>query len=105
MERLGKLTLSEKDAGSGYLAGEANERIEEKARRIICEYLDRANMEKETFLGLKKGDPHKVQLARELRKQTTMSMAWIAKELNAGVPQTLWRALWEEQQKGDNTRD
>jgi hypothetical protein len=32
-------------------------------------------------------------------------MAWIAKELNAGVPQTLWRALWASRKKSDNTRD
>jgi len=33
-----------------------------------------------------------------------MTMAWIAEELNAGVPQTLWRALWKNG-KSDNTRD
>jgi hypothetical protein len=34
-----------------------------------------------------------------------MTMAWIAEELNAGVPQTLWRALWKNGKKSDNTRD
>jgi hypothetical protein len=33
------------------------------------------------------------------------TMAWIARELNAGVPQTLWRALWAKREKSDNTRD
>ena len=54
---------------------------------------------------LKKGHPNKIALARELRSKTTMTMAWIAKELNAGVPQTLWRALWASSEKCDNTRD
>ena len=34
-----------------------------------------------------------------------MPMAWIAKELNAGVPQTLWKALWASGQQSVNTRD
>jgi hypothetical protein len=28
-----------------------------------------------------------------------MTMAWIARELNAGVPQTLWRAFWAKRGK------
>jgi len=35
----------------------------------------------------------------ELRRSTTMTMSWIARELNAGVPQTLWRALWAKREK------
>jgi hypothetical protein len=35
----------------------------------------------------------------------TMTMAWIAEELNAGLPQTLWRVLWASSKKSDNTRD
>jgi hypothetical protein len=34
-----------------------------------------------------------------------MTMAWIARELNAGVPQTLWKALWKAGLKDDNTQD
>jgi hypothetical protein len=30
--------------------------------------------------------PLKIELAAELRKQTAISMGWIAKELNAGAP-------------------
>jgi hypothetical protein len=47
------------------------------------------------FRRLRKGHPDKIALAAELRQGTTMTMAWIAEELNAGVPQTLWRALWK----------
>jgi hypothetical protein len=35
----------------------------------------------------------------------TMTMAWIAEELNTGLPQTLWRALWASSKKSDKTRD
>ena len=34
------------------------------------------------------------QAEQDLRNQSTMSMAWIATELDAGMPQTLWRVLW-----------
>jgi hypothetical protein len=33
----------------------------------------------------RKGEPGKVQLARELRSQTTMPLAWIATRLNMGT--------------------
>jgi hypothetical protein len=35
----------------------------------------------------------KIELVAELRKQTTMSMAWITKEINAGAPNSIWNAL------------
>jgi hypothetical protein len=46
-----------------------------------------------------------LQLAKELRRRMTMTMAWIAEELNAGLPQTLWRVLWASSKKSDKTRD
>jgi hypothetical protein len=45
------------------------------------------------------------QLAKELRRRMTMTMAWIAEELNAGLPQTLWLVLWASSKKSDKTRD
>lgn len=81
------------------------ETMEEKARGLIRACLSRHGIELEAFRALKKGDPAKLELAAELRRQTTMTMTWIARELNAGVPQTLWRALWKAKTKGDNTRD
>jgi hypothetical protein len=44
-----------------------------------------------------------LQLAKELRRR--MTMAWISEELNAGLPQTLWRTLWASSKKSDKTRD
>jgi hypothetical protein len=56
-------------------------------------------MELDEFRRLPKGHADKIALAGELRKSTTMTMAWIAEELNAGVHQTLWRALWKNGKK------
>jgi hypothetical protein len=37
----------------------------------------------------RKGDLLKMELAAELRKQTAMSMGWIARKLNAGAPNSV----------------
>jgi hypothetical protein len=81
------------------------ETMEETARGIVREFLKNRGVGQEEFRNLRKGHADKVLLAAELRRSTTMTMAWIARELNAGVPQTLWRALWAKGVKSDNTRD
>ena len=95
--------------GEGKAAIHSSEVLEEtmgeKARGIVRAFLQMRGIGLEEFRKLRKGHPDKVLLARELRRSTTMTMAWIARELNAGVPQTLWRALWATATKSDNTRD
>jgi hypothetical protein len=61
-------------------------------------------MRVEELKELKKGDPLKIELASELRKQTAMSMAWIAKELNAGAPNSIWNALNKFQKRSDGRK-
>ncbi len=51
------------------------------------------------FRSLRKGHADKIALAAELRQSTTMKMAWIAEQLNAGVAQTFWKALWKTGKK------
>lgn len=105
VERL--VAMGHGDAGNpGIHSREAvEETMEEKARGIVRFFLMERGLGLEEFRKLRKGHADKIVLARELRRNTTMSMAWIAKELNAGVPQTLWRALWESGKKSVNTRD
>lgn len=88
-----------------HLSDTLEETMEEKARGAIRAFLKTHRIGLVEFRGLKKGDPAKVRLAAELRRNTTMTMAWIAEELNAGVPQTLWKALWKFGLNNDNTRD
>ena len=112
--KLGAKDFVERLVGMG-LGGEGNtvihsaeaveETMEERARGIVRGFLEERGMGLEEFRKLRKGHGDKLLLARELRRQTTMTMAWIARELNAGVPQTLWRALWASGKKSDNTRD
>jgi putative transposase len=88
-----------------HLSEALEETMEEKARGIVREFLKTRGIGLDEFRRLRKGHPDKIALAAELRQSTTMTMAWIAEELNAGVPQTLWRALWKNGKKSDNTRD
>jgi putative transposase len=76
--------------------GEAvDETMEETARRSITEFLKKNKMGREELQARRKGDPLKIALAAELRRRTPMSMGWIARELNAGTPNSLWNALRE----------
>ena len=41
----------------------------------------------------RKGDPGKIQIARRLRAETTMMLAWIARNLSMGAPGSLANCL------------
>lgn len=69
------------------------ETIEETARRFIAVFLEKQKVGLEELRARRKGDPLKIALAEELRKQTPMSMGWIAQALNAGTPNSVWNAL------------
>ncbi len=56
----------------------------EKAERLIAEHLKQVGWEESRMLSRAKGDPVKVELARRLRAQTTMSLKWIANRLQMG---------------------
>lgn len=105
VERLAKRSTADEGNPAIHLSQTLEETMEEKAREIIRIFLKKQGTGLEAFRNLKKGHPRKVLLAIDLRRCTTMTMAWIAQELNAGVPQTLWKALWKWNAKSDNTRD
>ena len=77
------------------------ETMEEKARCVIAEFLGKREVGLEELRARRKGDPLKMELASELRKQTAMSMGWIAKELNAGAPNSVWNAMRRLQVRGE----
>jgi putative transposase len=77
------------------------ETMEEKARSVIVEFLGKREVELEELRARRKGDLLKMELAAELRKQTAMSMGWIAKELNAGAPNSVWNAMRRLQVRGE----
>jgi hypothetical protein len=54
--------------------------------RVEQEFLKKRGFGLEEFRKLRKGPADKVLLAGGQRQSTTMTMAWIARELHAGVP-------------------
>ena len=48
-----------------------------------------------------KGDLLKMEMAAALRKQSALSMGWIAKELNAGAPNSVWNAMRRLQDRSE----
>jgi REP element-mobilizing transposase RayT len=72
---------------------ERDELMEVKARRIIAEFLAKQAWDAERLKSERKSHPIKIDLAVELRNNTSMSVAWIAAELHAGKRGTLSNEL------------
>ena len=68
-----------------------------QAERLVVEGLKRMRWSEADLSARRKGEPGKVQLARELRSKTTMPLAWIAARLNMGSRGHLG---WLLQQRG-----
>ena len=79
---------------------ERMETDEEKAERIVKRELKECGASEEDLSLLRKGDAMKVEIARRLRKETTMSLKWIAGRLRMGswthVSNRLYNARKEE---------
>jgi hypothetical protein len=57
-----------------------------KAERIVQEELGRVGRSLADLQGHRKGDGRKVRIAARLRRETTMTLAWIAERLRMGAP-------------------
>jgi hypothetical protein len=66
---------------------------EAKAERLVNEELARRKWSEEDLAGKPKTDREKVQIARRLRRETTMRLAWIAGRLHMGSVNTLKNTL------------
>ena len=70
--------------GASHSGADRRETGEQKAGGIVREELRRRGWKEEDLPVLRKGDPGKVALARRLRRETTMSLKWIARRLHIG---------------------
>jgi hypothetical protein len=52
---------------------------------LVQEELASLGWQEADLAARRKGDPGKVRIARRLRAETTMTLAWIAQRLNMGV--------------------
>ncbi len=81
-------------AGAHHYGEEVRQCAEEKARRLVDEELRRRRWKEENLKRSRKGDPVKVQIARRLRGETTMTLEWIAHRLNMGTKTHLAHLLY-----------
>ncbi len=70
--------------GASHYAADGRESGEEKAGRIVREELWRGGWKEGDLPGKRKGDKFRVRLARRLRRETTMSLKWIAMRPHMG---------------------
>jgi putative transposase len=71
-------------AGRSHYGSDRFQSSQERAQQMVAQELQRLGWEQGEWARRRKGDPHKVGLARRLRGQTTMSLAWIAERLRMG---------------------
>ena len=71
-----------KSAGGSHYGSERHESDQEKANRLVDEVLRRLVCTEKELEQRPKGDKQKIQTARMLRQQTTMTLKWIALRLH-----------------------
>jgi hypothetical protein len=78
------LAAAAERVGASHYGSDRRESGEEKAGRIIREDLRRGGRREADLPGMRKGDKAKVLLAGRLRRETAMSLKWIARRLHMG---------------------
>jgi putative transposase len=78
------LLAAAEQAGANHYGSDRCQSGEERARRMVAEELKRLGWDQSELTRRRKSDQQKVKLARQLRAETTMSLAWIAGRLHMG---------------------
>lgn len=89
----GMVELSKEDIKNGYGGAQLRGLSEIKAKEIIEDQLVKYELSSKELAELPKSDWRKAAIAIELRDQTTVNAAWIAKELVMGTASSLSRAI------------
>ncbi len=78
------LAAATQRVGASHFGSERQETGEAKAERLIAEELKRLNLALGELRKMPKGDKRKVQIARRLRNETTVTLKWVADRLHMG---------------------
>jgi REP element-mobilizing transposase RayT len=70
--------------GQHHYGADRHESGEEKALRIVAEELKKRQWTHHTLRSRRKGDSEKVKIASRLRRETIMTLKWIARQLEMG---------------------
>ena len=98
------LAQVEGEAKKYHYGAELNEAAEVKARRIISEELRRAVWTESELVKRRKGDPVKLEIARRLQSETTVTLQWIAEQLRMGTRSHLSHLLYWNRRLGRSQR-
>jgi REP element-mobilizing transposase RayT len=87
------LEVMEKEVGKHQGGDAKRETLEQKAERIVKDELRKRRWTEAELGGRRKTDTSKVIIARRLRKETVMTLDWIAERLRMGCRHTLANCL------------
>jgi hypothetical protein len=80
--------------------GEERRQTEEAwAEQRLAEEMKRRQWTAADLAKRRKGDGQKIELARRLRQETTMTLRWIAQRLNMGTAGSLANLLRDDERK------
>ena len=71
--------------GVEHFGQEIRESAQEKANRIVAQELRKLRWGEAELGRKRKGDPVKLRMALRLRRETTMTLSWIAQRLHMGT--------------------
>ena len=94
------LDAAGKHLGSNNYGSERRETDQQKAERIVLERLASLHWQESDLATRAKSDPVKVELARRLRRETTMSLKWIAQRVHMGTWTNVSNLLPEKPAEG-----
>lgn len=94
------LAQAEGKFGVNHHAGPRQESSEQKARRIVVEELRRLGWQQGALEEQLKADPDKAPIAQRLRGETTVTLKWIAEQLQMGSWTYLSNNLAKSTSKG-----
>ena len=93
-------------AGSFYQPGEEiRQSALTKAERLAQEELKALNWTADELHGRRKSDPQKIRIAARLRRETTMTLEWIAKRLCMGAATHVASLLHRQNQKPQTSEE
>ncbi len=89
-----------KEFGAHHYGREVQESAEANANRIVEVELRNLGWTEKDVVEKRKGDEHKVWIARRLRSETTMTLKWIADRLDMGASTYLSHLLYWQKRRG-----
>jgi len=94
------LAQAAEKAGAWHYGELVQESAAAKAERIVMDELATNRWDESTLAARRKGDAVKVAMAQRLRRETTMTLAWIANRLQMGTKTYLAHLLYWKRHDG-----